>query len=77
MADCGSKTMSIPLFYGKNKNFVMWWIQFKAYKKVQKFHQALEVTPETNLPVRQNDAEHLDCANGRNKTAVDAMDQNK
>jgi hypothetical protein len=44
---------------------------------VQKSHQALEVTPKTNLPVRQKDAEDLDCTNARNKTALDAMDQNK
>jgi hypothetical protein len=41
MANFESKTMRIPLFDGKNKKFVMWWIRFKACAKVQKFCQAL------------------------------------
>jgi hypothetical protein len=53
MADYEGKTVRIPPFDGKNKNFVMWWIRFKAYAKVQKFSQALATTQEADLPVMQ------------------------
>jgi hypothetical protein len=72
-----SKTVKIPLFGRKSKNFVMCWIQFKAYAKVLKFHQALNVDPKTNLPIRQKDAKNLDCADAGNKNAIKAMDQNE
>jgi hypothetical protein len=75
MAD-DSKTIKIPLFDGKSKNFVMWWIRFKAYAKVMGFHQALNVDPEPALPVTQKDAEQLDPKEARNKNAIDAMNRN-
>jgi hypothetical protein len=37
MADTDNQPVKIPLFDGKSKNFVMWWITFKAYAKVQMF----------------------------------------
>jgi hypothetical protein len=55
MADSDSKTVKIPLFDRKSKSFMMWWIRFKAYAKVQRFSQALASTQETNLPALQED----------------------
>jgi hypothetical protein len=40
----------------KSKNFVMWWIRFKAYAKVQKFSQALATTQEADVPVSQEES---------------------
>jgi hypothetical protein len=75
MAD-DSKTIKIPLFDGKSKNFVMWWIRFKAYSKVMGLHQALNVDPEPDLPVTQKDGEQLDQKDAGNKKAIDAMNRN-
>jgi hypothetical protein len=44
--------------------------------KVMQFHQVLNVDPKPNLPVRQKDAEQLDCVDARNKSAVKAMNRN-
>jgi hypothetical protein len=63
------KTVRIPLFDGKKKNFVMWWTRFKAYAKVQKFAQALGETPEAALPADQDDLDALDRADPANLPA--------
>jgi hypothetical protein len=74
MADNDSKMVKIPLFNGKSKGFMLWWIQFKSYAKVQKFSQALAVKQEADLPVLQEDAEKLDRSNIANKKAIAAID---
>jgi hypothetical protein len=71
MADSDSK---IPLFAGKSKSFMMWWIRYKAYAKVQRFSQALATTQENVL---QEDTDKLDRSNMANKKATEAMDRNE
>jgi hypothetical protein len=70
------KTVRIPLFDGKKKNFVMWWTRFKAYAKVQKFAQALGETPEAALPADQDDLDALDRADPANLPALLAAARN-
>jgi hypothetical protein len=77
MADMDSKTVRIPTFDGKQKNFVMWWTRFKAYARVQRFAMALEETKETALPDTESDGDTLDRALAANKPAVDALDRNE
>jgi hypothetical protein len=76
MADATDKTVKIPLFDGKNKNFVMWWTRFKAYAKVQKFAQALGETPEAALPADQDALNALDRADQANLPALQAAARN-
>lgn len=53
----------------------MWWTRFKAYAKVQKFHEAL--TKDQDLPDTQADAESLDRDANAKKKAVAAIDRNE
>jgi hypothetical protein len=76
MADATDKTVKIPLFDGKNKNFVMWWTRFKAYSKVQKFAQALGETAENDLPDSQADLDALDRTDQANLPALQAAARN-
>jgi hypothetical protein len=55
-----NKTVQIPTFDGKKKNFVTWWTRFKAYAKVQKFDKALGETEEPDLPDSAEDSDALD-----------------
>jgi hypothetical protein len=77
MADNDSKTVRIPLFDGKSKGFMLWWIWFKAYAKERKFSQALGSTAEKDLPVMQKDAEGLDSSDSANKAAIEAIAPNE
>jgi hypothetical protein len=77
MADNDSRTVRIPLFDGKSKGFVLWWIRFKAYAKERKFSQALGSTPEKDLPVMQEPTDKLDSSDVDNKKAIEAMARNE
>jgi hypothetical protein len=77
MADNDSKMVRIPLFDGKSKGFVLWWIRFKAYAKECKFSQALGTTPEKDLPALQEDVDKLDASDVSNKSAIEAMARNE
>ena len=48
------KSVRLPAFDGKDEDFELWWVRFKAYARVYKFVQALDNKPEPNLPVRQD-----------------------
>jgi hypothetical protein len=64
-----NKTVEIPLFDGKTKNFVMWWTWFKVYTKVQKFEKALGETAEADLPADQDALDALDQTDQANQLA--------
>jgi hypothetical protein len=76
MADATDKTVKIPLYDGKYKNFVMWWTRFKAYAKVQQFAQALGETPEVALPANQDALDALDRSDQANLPALLAAARN-
>jgi hypothetical protein len=70
------KTVRLPTFDGKKKNFVMWWTRFKAYAKVQKFDKALGETEERDLPDSADEAEALDRNDHANIPALLAVARN-
>ena len=72
-----AKTVRIPTFDGKSKNFVIWWTRFKAYAKEKQFSQALGERKEADLPNTQEDADALDQADAANKAALAAVSRNE
>jgi hypothetical protein len=64
MAKYESKTVRIP-FDGKNKNFVMWWIRFKAclkYPTKQKQKQVAKYESKTvRIPLFDGKNKNLSC----------------
>ena len=45
--------VKIPLFSGKKKEFMLWWMQMQAYAQVHKFRATLSKTIEADMPVSE------------------------
>ena len=48
----GSKTVQVPTFSGKTKDFTVWWMRFRAYTALKKCHNAM--SQNVNLPPDPN-----------------------
>ena len=51
-----TKSIKIPQFSGKQEEFQIWWMRFKAFAMLMKFAQALGEQKETNLPDDEEEA---------------------
>jgi hypothetical protein len=47
------KSVEIPAFDGKYKNFQVWWICFMAYAMMNKFEKALKIGGERSMTVTE------------------------
>jgi hypothetical protein len=58
MATVEAKVVKLPAFDGTHDGFMMWWLKFKAYARVQKFVQALAPGPagDPELPATEGAA---------------------
>lgn len=66
------KSMKLPTFSGKDSEYQMWWIRFRAYATVYKFVEALSSTREADMPSKNSTA--LDPTN--DAAAIKAKDRN-
>ena len=48
----GSKTVQVPTFSGRTKDFTVWWMRFRAYAALKKCHNAM--SQNFNLPPDPN-----------------------
>ena len=70
----GSRSLKLPTFSGKQKDFQIWWLQFSAYASVCGFAAAIKTTKEADLPDQEeedaNDTAKQKEARKRNSLAV-------
>mmetsp|Transcript_25861 Transcript_25861/g.36810 ORF Transcript_25861/g.36810 Transcript_25861/m.36810 type:complete len:104 (+) Transcript_25861:190-501(+) len=50
----GSRSLKIPVFSRKSKDFVVWWRRFKAYGACVGFDKCLTETKDTKLPLNHS-----------------------
>ena len=55
MESSSEKSVRLPTFDGKEKNFRIWWKRFTGYAGLYKFKQALVVGGEKELPAKGTD----------------------
>ena len=67
-------TFKIPAFDGKEEKFSMWWQRFKAFAALKRFIQAIQDTPEQDLP--DDETVVLDQSNEKEKLMIAARERN-
>ena len=50
MSTSGERSVKLPAFSGKDKDYQSWWARFEAYALVYEFDEALSETREASLP---------------------------
>jgi len=72
--DLLTKTVKLPMFSGKQKQFALWWIQINAYATTHKFRQAMKPTKEADMPDKEDDV--LDKSQDADKKKIAARWRN-
>jgi hypothetical protein len=68
------RSVRLPSFSGKTKDFMIWWIRFRAFATVYRFVEALRDADEASLPAREDTA--LDEAVPAEKLSIPARKRN-
>jgi hypothetical protein len=55
MESSDNRSVRLPLFDGKVKSFMLWWIRFRAYATMYKFVVALRPVNEASLPATEEE----------------------
>eukprot|EP00957_Ditylum_brightwellii_P198539 15131465-Ditylum_brightwellii.AAC.1 len=48
------KSLKLPTFDGKHKNFQIWWMWFRMYGTVYGFAQSIQQDADPDLPATEN-----------------------
>jgi hypothetical protein len=65
MESSSEKSVRLPTFDGKEKNFRIWWKRFMGYAGLYKFKQALVVGGESSLPEKGTMVPDVQTADGK------------
>ena len=70
----GMVAYQLPMFYGKEENFQMWWMRMRAFGEANRFGLALSEFEELALP--RSYAEELDLKTTEGRESLEALDRN-